>query len=140
MITYEEAVSFHDRVMWDDRPEPRRTLEVPGLGSGLVSVLDEGMGQFEKGEVQLIILPWEWASTLLTVAREAFWENPDSPLFSLLRVLPDHGKPALYGYVATYRGVDMFATTMTDYGWVLSTREPREMVRDRVVLLQRPRP
>jgi len=130
VITFEEAKQYSDRMMWDCILHPFVHHIIETNGYSLASGLEWAFQQVEVP--RLIILSWSLAAVLEKHRREMFkkWEKfPFQANFSNMEA-------RTWGYIGTYRDVDVVGLFSTDKGWISSERQASLLGGDNSVFLK----
>lgn len=120
MITFEQAKVIQDRLLWDDVFDPYRNKIIGSTGPEILGGLEAIFA--EMANPKLVILPWDIASTLMAHTNAMF--HAETPLQHFKRIRDMD--PAVYGYIATYRGVDVLANCWAHAVYVTSAGDIRK--------------
>ncbi len=122
MIPFELARQYNDRVSWDGVIEPFRFRNARLEGAYIEAGLSWA---FQEIKPKVILLPWVMAGTLAFYERKKLLTSPEGyEEFSRVHLKTGPWQDRVWGYMGTYKGVELLALGSTDFAWITSEPKP----------------
>jgi hypothetical protein len=122
MISFELAQQYNDSVARENPIDPFRFKALRLEGVYLESGLSWAIQEIKP---KVILLPWIMAGVLVLYERRKMLSSPEGyEEYSRVHLKPGPRQSRVWGYLGTYKGVELLTLGSTDFAWVTSESDP----------------